>query len=140
MKKTHIIALVVVALSIAAIMTSTANYSSYADFATAAANTGKTYQVVGTLAEGKELYYNPEKDPNYFSFYMKDEKGAERKVVYHGAQPQDFERSEQVVLTGHFEGNDFLATEILLKCPSKYIEDQLDENGMYNIDKGISEN
>ena len=83
-------------------------------------------QVIGHLDKQKELYYDAEKDANYFSFFVRDKKGAECKVIFTGTKPQDFERSEQIVLTGHMEGNDFHATKILMKCPSKYVPDKVE--------------
>ena len=35
-------------------------------------------------------------------------------------KPQDFERSEQIVLIGKVQGDEFHASDILMKCPSKY--------------------
>ena len=49
----------------------------------------------------------------------------ERKVIFLGSKPQDFERSEQIVLTGKMKGDEFLASKILMKCPSKYVEDEM---------------
>ena len=51
---------------------------------------------------------------------MYDNKGIENKVVLHKTKPQDFERSEQIVIIGKMEGEEFHANEILMKCPSKY--------------------
>lgn len=133
MKKAHIAALLAVALLIAYIATMSSSYTTYESFATAYSNTGKYFQVVGTLEKDQPLIYDPQKDPNYFAFFMKDNNGDVRKVVYAGSKPQDFERSEQIVLTGHSNGDEFLASKILLKCPSKYIQDKLDENGMYDV-------
>lgn len=126
MKKTHIIALVFIAISIAVIVSMTGDYSRYETFASAADSPAKDFHIVGELVEDEELYYNPEEDPNYFSFYLKDKAGAERKVVFNGAKPQDFERSEQIVLTGGMDGDVFMASKILMKCPSKYVEDELE--------------
>ena len=69
------------------------------------------------------MYYDAEKDANHFAFYMKDEKGAVNKVVYNGTKPQDFERSEKLVLIGQMEKDTFYASKILMKCPSKYNDD-----------------
>ena len=77
-----------------------ATYSSFSE----AVASGKNVKVAGHLIKDKEMYYNPEKDPNYFSFYLRDVEGLERKVVLLGAKPQDFELSEQVVLTGKMNG------------------------------------
>lgn len=120
MKKSHIIALVAIAISIMYIISVSGNYSTYANFSMAKSQQGKEFQVVGLLNKDKELFYKPKQDPNYFSFYMFDKKGKEQKVVYRGAKPADFERSEDIVLTGQMAGDEFLASKILLKCPSKY--------------------
>jgi cytochrome c-type biogenesis protein CcmE len=47
-------------------------------------------------------------------------------VVFNGSKPQDFERSEQIVLTGKMIGNEFHASKILMKCPSKYTKDEVE--------------
>jgi cytochrome c-type biogenesis protein CcmE len=47
-------------------------------------------------------------------------------VVFTGTKPQDFERSEQIVLTGQMRGKEFHASKILMKCPSKYTQDKLE--------------
>jgi len=73
----------------------------------------------------KKFHYDPEKDPNYFTFHIKDMEGTEKKVVLYGSKPQDFEMSEQIVLTGKMDGEEFVATDMLTKCPSKYKEDEI---------------
>lgn len=120
MKNSHIVALIAIAISIMYIVSVSGNYSSYANFEMASQKAGTEFQVVGFLNKEKELYYEPRKDPNYFTFFMLDKKGKEQKVVYRGAKPADFERSEDIVLTGQMQGDEFLASKILLKCPSKY--------------------
>ena len=65
-------------------------------------------------------YYNPKENPNYFSFYIKDENGIVRKVELKDTKPQDFEKAERVVVVGNLEGEVFKASSILMKCPSKY--------------------
>ena len=47
-------------------------------------------------------------------------------IVFTGTKPQDFERSEQIVLTGKMVGEEFHASKILMKCPSKYNKDQVE--------------
>jgi cytochrome c-type biogenesis protein CcmE len=56
---------------------------------------------------------------------MKDKEGGEQKVIFKGAQPQDFRRSEQLVLTGKMKENVFYASNILMKCPSKYVNNEI---------------
>ena len=98
--------------------------STYGTFGDAV-RSGETVKIAGVLSKDKEMYYDAEKDPNYFSFYLKDSEGAENKVVLLAAKPQDFERSEQVVVTGHMDGSDFVATDLLMKCPSKYKDEEI---------------
>jgi cytochrome c-type biogenesis protein CcmE len=119
MKKTHIVGIIVIALAIGSMFTLLGNSSTYADFTQAAASDGQVH-VAGTLDRTKPMEYNPELDANKFSFYMKDRTGTEKHVVLLKSKPQDFERSQQVVIVGSMKGDDFIANDILMKCPSKY--------------------
>ena len=102
MKKTHIIILILVAVSIGVIVARTGDYTTYANFPEAKAK-AKSVNVVGYLVKDKELVYDPQKDPNFFSFTMTDKQGNQCKVIYKGAKPQDFERSEQLVVKGKMD-------------------------------------
>ncbi|MES2622192.1 MAG: cytochrome c maturation protein CcmE [Bacteroidota bacterium] len=124
MKKTHIIILILVAVTIGVIVARTADYTTYANFP-AAKDKGRSVNVVGYLLKDKELVYDPQKDPNFFSFMMTDKEGNECKVIYKGAKPQDFERSEQLVVKGKMNGEVFNCSEISMKCPSKYVNDEI---------------
>jgi len=125
MKKSAIFGLVVIAVAIAVIISVYSNSSTYGSFDDAL-KTKSELHIVGHLNKSKELFYDATKDANYFSFYMKDNKGEERKVIFTGTKPEDFERSEQLVLTGTMVGNEFHASKILMKCPSKYTQDKLE--------------
>lgn len=120
MKKTHIILLVLLAVAFAAIVSSINESSSYATFAEAQQHSNKTYHVVGKYNKEKGFEYDPEVNANLFSFYLVDEDGNESKVIYNGTKPQDFEKSEQVVIVGKSQQDYFTARKILMKCPSKY--------------------
>ncbi len=120
MKKIHIIAIVIVAVSIGVILSTLTDAATYAEFSLAEQHTGKEFQVVGKLAEDNQITYDPKINVELFTFQMVDNKGVEQKVYFHGAKPQDFERSEQVVVTGKFQDGEFHANKILMKCPSKY--------------------
>lgn len=119
MKKSHIIGILIIAIAIGAIVTTFADTSSYSTFQEAKTSGDETH-VVAKLVKEKGMTYDPIKDANYFSFYVKDNQGIECKVIFSGTKPQDFERSEQIVLTGQMQGNEFFASKILMKCPSKY--------------------
>ena len=126
MKKTHIIGLVVLAVAMVVIMVSLKDSSNYVGFKKAQAYPSNEYHVIGELAEDKPLEYNPTENPNHFSFYMKDQKGNQKKVVYKDAKPQDFERSDRIVIVGQMKNQEtFKAHKILMKCPSKYKEDKV---------------
>ena len=124
MKKGPIIGIVVIAVAIAVIICTYSSTSTYGTFVEASQNKTQLH-IVGHLDKSKELYYDAAKDANLFSFYMQDKNGQERKVIYTGTKPQDFERSDQIVVTGQMEGNDFHAATILMKCPSKYVQEKI---------------
>ena len=119
MKKLHIIGIVIIAISIGVIISTIADSSTYSDFKEASENPEMEFMVVGKLNLEKEMTYDPEVSP-YFSFYLVDGKGLEEQVRYDGSKPQDFERSDQVVITGKYQEDGFVASKILMKCPSKY--------------------
>lgn len=125
MKRSSIIGIVIIAIAIGTIISTYADSSTYGTFSDAQETTSELH-VVGNLDKAKELIYNPQKDANYFAFYMKDNNGKECKVVFNGTKPQDFERSEQIVLTGKMVNGEFQASKILMKCPSKYNKDQVE--------------
>lgn len=125
MKRSSILGLVVIAIAIAVIICTYSSSSTYGSFSDAM-KTSSELHIVGHLDKQKELHYDAAKDANYFSFFVKDNKGQECKVVFIGTKPQDFERSEQIVLTGQMVGSEFHASNILMKCPSKYTQDKID--------------
>ena len=134
MKKTHIFGIIVIALAIFIIMSSASDASTYVSFKEAIeryedGNSSKVH-VVGKLKKDAQghilgMQYDPVIDPNYFSFVLVDTLQIEQKVVYYNPKPQDFERSEQVVITGNMNQDVFIADKILLKCPSKYTENEV---------------
>ncbi len=133
MKKTHIIAIIIMALAIGFMITSVSDSSSYADFEEAFDNPEKEYHVVGVLDKTADIVYNPEVDPNLTVFTMIDNNGEKKTVNLYKSKPQDFERSESVVLIGQAHEGEFHATEMLMKCPSKYKEE-----GKFDIEETAS--
>jgi cytochrome c-type biogenesis protein CcmE len=126
MKKIHIVGLILIASAIGIIVSMSADYTQYQTFSSAKGESNKSFQIVGQLVKDKEMVYDAEKNANYFSFYVQDKKGDVCKVIFNGTKPQDFERSEQIVLTGKMNGDEFKCSHILMKCPSKYKNDKLD--------------
>jgi len=123
MKKLYIVGVVLIAAAIAMFTMAGKDMTTYSTFQEAL--NGKTVHIAGQLSKDKEMYYNPIEDPNYFSFFIKDSKGEERKVILRAEKPQDFEMSEQVVVTGELKGDEFHAESILMKCPSKYKDEEI---------------
>lgn len=125
MKKTHIILLVLTAAAIAVIVTMFGDFSTYETFGTASASPGKKFHVVGVLDGDKRVDYNEQIDPNHCSFLVKDKSGEVRKVIFNGPKPTDIEKSEQIVMMGYMDGDHFRCSQIQMKCPSKYKNDQI---------------
>jgi cytochrome c-type biogenesis protein CcmE len=124
MKNTHIIAIIVVAVAIGILISASKDVTTYANFAQASKTEDKV-KLVGQLVKERPVEYDPEKDPNFMAFYLKDEAGEVRRVELLAAKPQDFERSESIVLTGKMKGETFAASDMLLKCPSKYKDQEI---------------
>lgn len=123
MKKSHIVGILVIVIAIAAIVSSISDSSTYANFDEAFAHPNEEFHVVGELDKSAEIIYNPSENPNLTVFTMIDKNGVKSKVFLNKSKPQDFERSESVVLIGKAKENGFYANDILMKCPSKYDQD-----------------
>lgn len=132
MKKSYIVALVVIVAAIAIIVKTAGESSTYVTFDQAfqlASNgSSKSIHVVGELKKntsGEVIGIHPGADKVSFSFLLIDENGKEQEVVYHEPMPADFTRSEKVVVIGGYEKETFVARKILLKCPSKYVDEKI---------------
>lgn len=124
MKRSHIIAIVIIAVAIAALVGSLYDSSTYADLEMAMANPGKEYHVVGVLDRSAEIVYEPSLNASLTTFTMVDLEGRTARVNLNMAKPQDLERSERLVLIGKAGTNgEFHARDMLMKCPSKYNEE-----------------
>ena len=124
MKKSYIIALVLLAICMVGIYSAIGNTSQYVDFNQASENPDKEYHVVGSWVKEKGLVYDPLKDPNLFKFYLADDKKKECEVIFLNNKPQDFEKSEKIVVVGKYTSGKFYASNILMKCPSKYNDEK----------------
>ncbi len=88
----------------------------------------KKIHVVGQLKKGfsgQVIELTPSEDMLSVSFTMIDNEGKEQRVYYNEPMPPDLEKSEQVVVIGSFREDLFIADKILLKCPSKYQEEEI---------------
>lgn len=120
----QIIAIIAVALCLAVIVALVSDVEEYKTFAAAQQMPdGKTSTIVGELTHPDQVIYNPQQNPNLTVFYMTDKEGGQMKVKYFEPKPRDFEKSDQVTITGKVVGDEFHASRLLMKCPSKYVED-----------------
>lgn len=132
MKKSYIVAFVVIAAAIAIIVQTAGESSTYVTFNQAfqlASNgSSKSIHVVGELkknAAGEIVGIQPGADRVSFSFLLVDADGKEQEVYYNEPMPADFTKSEKVVVIGSYHNDTFVANKILLKCPSKYVTEEL---------------
>ena len=90
--------------------------STYVNFEQAQSMDGA--HVVGTLDDSKDFGFSMK--TKQFSFYMKDQQGDVRRVVYPKPKPNNFEQADRIVVIGNMENGVFYANDMLMKCPSKY--------------------
>lgn len=128
MKRTHILILVVLVAAIGVMLSVSVNTSTYSSFKEASLHEGREFRIMGKLSREKEIQYHTQKDANSFTFIMIDNEGTEMTVKYNDSKPQDFEKLEQVVVTGTMKEGHFEAHKMNLKCPSKYNKDQVPES------------
>tara|TARA_B100000459_G_C8447327_1_gene144311 strand:- start:146 stop:550 length:405 start_codon:yes stop_codon:yes gene_type:complete len=132
MKNTSALSLVFISIMIIIIITTFGDASTYVSFSEAkslysSGNISKIH-VVGKLnknSNDKIIGIKKGDDMLSFTFEMVDEKGKKENVFYGEPMPPDFLLSEQIVVIGSYNNNQFVADEILLKCPSKYTEENV---------------
>ena len=123
MKKIHIVLLVLIAGTIAVLISFMGNLSTYDTVQTAMKKKGKVVSIIARLDRSQPIEYDAVKNPNYLSFTAYDSLGSNMKVVYRKEKPTNLEHSERLVLKGRMKEDHFECTEILMKCPSKYKDD-----------------
>jgi len=123
MKIIHIIIIIIGVVAIGIIISVFYSADRYADFEKARLNPEKDFQIIGNF--DRTLPIN-EVDSGFF-FFLKDKKGEIAQIFFRGVKPIDFEKSEQIVITCRFYKDFFIASNLLLKCPSKYNQDEVPE-------------
>ena len=120
MKRTQVIALVFVVIALGAIISTVYNADTYASFAEAREHPGRDFRIIGELMHDHPIEEKVVDNTLTLRFRMGDSQGGSDEVLYFGPKPQDFELSDEVVLIGQYQGEQFVASSLLLKCPSKY--------------------
>jgi len=131
-KKTHIFGIIIIAVAVMIIIITAGDASTYVTFSQAKKlsenGNNKKIHVVGHLKKdlsGEVVELKPSEDLLSVSFTMIDNEGKEQNVYYNEPMPPDLEKSEQVVVIGSYQDDLFIADKILLKCPSKYQEEEI---------------
>lgn len=83
-----------------------------------AAQLSRQVQVLGQIVRPEEISYNLEVGD--LQFYLADDEGTVMLVSYNGTRPDNLEDSENVVAVGYYNDGIFKAEKLLVKCPSKY--------------------
>ena len=122
MKKTHIVLLVLIAISIAVLISFMGDITTYDTVSSAKEKPCKFVHLIAKM-EKNSMNYDPVNNPNFLSFTAVDSLGNSIKVVYNNTKPTDIEKSDRLVLKGKVQGDYFECRDILLKCPSKYKDD-----------------
>jgi len=122
MKRSHIIALVIIAAALGALVYSLSDNTTFVSIAEAKSQPGQEVKLKGYLYKAGEVVYEPSVNAALTQFTLVDDAGNKCRIALKKAKPYDFERSESIVLTGRMENDAFVASDMLLKCPSKYNE------------------
>lgn len=122
MRRTHIVLLLITAGLMAALIGTFTSTSESVDFARASEEPGVVFKVSGTLDHDHPIEYDPEADASTTLFHMKDRSGETQVVRLNEPKRQGLEQSESIDLYGKFVDGQFLASKMLMKCPSKYNE------------------
>ena len=132
MKNTSTISIVFISIMVIIIISTFGDASTYVTFSKAKdvyqSGSLTKFHVVGKLNKDEDNNIQglmKSDDKMSFTFQMIDEDGMKEKVFYGEPMPPDFLLSEQVVVIGGYENNTFIADDILLKCPSKYTEENI---------------
>ena len=132
MKNTSAISIVFISIIVIIIISTFGDASTYVTFSKAKdvyeSGSLTKFHVVGKLNKDEDNNIQglmKSDDKMSFTFQMIDEDGMKEKVFYGEPKPPDFLLSEQVVVIGGYENNTFVADDILLKCPSKYTEENI---------------
>lgn len=122
MKKTHIIFIILIAVIVGTFIATFTGSSTSVTFDEAFENPGVEFKVSGTLDRTKPVLYDPQTNSELTIFHMRDKDDNVREVKLRKSKPTGIEQSESIDLYGTVVDGEFVASEMLMKCPSKYNE------------------
>lgn len=76
-----------------------------------------TVQVYGSIDQSRLRY---DKEAAAIVFPLTDQQNKTMLVQYHGPRPGNMAQATHCVATGQWKGEHFEASQLLVKCPSKY--------------------
>lgn len=99
-------------------------FRSYTTSIAEARESGRSVQLAGFL--GSKGEYDAQ---NRWTFLLEDANGDQVLVVYPGTRPANFDHATSIVAIGRYDTSQrvFAAEELLVKCPSKYLEQQVQQ-------------
>jgi len=80
---------------------------------------GRNVRVSGKV-EGDSIDFNSR--DLILRFEILGESGETLPVVFNGPKPDQMRHEAEAIIEGKYDGNEFVAKELLLKCPSRYEE------------------
>lgn len=127
MKKSQIILIVMIAVVAGIVLSTYMDTSTSVTFSEAMASPGEEFKVSGVLDKSHEVVYDPQIDASLCTFYVIDSNGDSKKVYYRNSadpKPMGLEQSESIDMHGSIVDGEFHASQVLMKCPSKYNENE----------------
>lgn len=126
MKAKHVVGGLVIALCVVvAVISLKGTITPYVSIKEAK-DSGREVQVAGTLVLGTTVF---DKNSGEYTFRIHDESGEDVLIRTAETLPSNFEQSTNVVAKGKYDGKEFFANTVLVKCPSKYEKEIETSNG-----------
>lgn len=122
MKPAHIIALAVIAISmVVTLIVFAGTTAHHVTVAEAMKNPGEQVQVPGDIVKDT-VRFDTTAGRGSLRFDVTDPKDPDSRmsIVYEQPKPENFDSAEKVEAVGQFKNGEFHATNLLVKCPSKY--------------------
>jgi cytochrome c-type biogenesis protein CcmE len=131
MKKSYIIGAVIVIAAMAMAMYSFQSTLTAYVSVSEAKESSRPVQVAGFVVKGSKRF---DLKNNMLVFTLQEDGGAQMAVEYDGPKPANFDEVSKVVSVGKYNKKKqaFEASELLVKCPTKYegrVEGESKENG-----------
>jgi cytochrome c-type biogenesis protein CcmE len=118
-RKSYIIGAVIVVLALIMAMYSFKSTLTAYVSVSEAKMSPRAVQVAGVVVQGSERY---DLESNKLLFTLREDTGDEMAVEYDGHKPANFDDVTKVVSIGKYNTKKdlFVASELLVKCPTKY--------------------